>query len=267
MIVYLDSQTVSAEYVYWQMDELKIRGFLKATNHAMGAWLDAQWEAAESHASEIFDPDYHDAGLVAEVYEDRVGVWPPDYFWQLSAAVVKDAVALYEVFLEQLANVVLRRAGAQLATMNTEDSWKWAECEAFYRHYVGVDVRPPDVVAVLWIRNKLAHLRDELRTEAGHAEFAAHIEALGLGNPITPEEAALGLVEHRPYMAHGAHLTQLQTWRLLDIIADQVGVVARAAFPYLYRRQTNGYLEALGAGAPIGVKDLSVKQAQKLFIR
>jgi hypothetical protein len=234
MITYLDSHSVSADYVFWQQEEEKIRAFLRTTNRGMDVWLREQWDAAEGRADAIFNPDYHDAGLVAELYQDQIGVWPADYFWQLSAAVIKDAVALYEVFLETLASQVLGRAGHLLATLNTEDSWRWPECRAFYTHYVGVDIAPPPIEAVLWIRNKLAHLRDGLRTDAGRQELRGHIDAVSLNAPITDEERALGLVEHRPYMADGVVLTQLQTWRLLDVIAEHVGVVALAAFPYLY---------------------------------
>ena len=80
VVTYLDSHSVSAEYVFWQLEEQKIRAFLRTTNHGMDAWLRDQWDAAEKHANAIFNPDYHDAGLVAEVYQERIGVWPPDYF-------------------------------------------------------------------------------------------------------------------------------------------------------------------------------------------
>lgn len=196
MITYLDSHSVPAEYVFWQMEEQKVRAFLLTTNRGMDAWLREQWDAAEVRANAIFDPEEHDGGLVAEIYEDRIGVWPTDYFWQLSSAVVKDAVALYEIFLETLANQLLRRAGHRLSTLDTEDSWRWPECTSFYTHYVGVDVAPDDIEGVLWIRNKLAHLRDGLRTEAGRAEFASHLEQLGLDGPETAEEQPLGLVDH-----------------------------------------------------------------------
>ncbi|MFE4948666.1 hypothetical protein ACFQ9V_01010 [Leifsonia sp. NPDC056665] len=267
MITYLDSQSVSADYVFWQQEDEKIRAFLRTTNRGMDFWLREQWDAAEENAAEVFNPKYHAEWLVAELYQHQIGIWPADYFWQLSAAVIKDAVALYEVFLEMLASHVLGRAGHRLATLNTEDSWRWPECRAFYTHYVGVDVAPPRMEAVLWIRNKLAHLRDDLRTDEGRKDLKDHIDALNLNTPLTDEETTLGLVEHRPYMAHGVVLTQLQTWRLLDVIAQHVGVVAVAAFPYLYRGKTNTHLEALRMGAPIPVEDLSFKQARKLFAR
>lgn len=267
MVTYLDSHSVSAEYVFWQMEEQKVRAFLLTTNRGMDAWLSDQWDAAEARANEIFDPEVHDGGLVAEIYEDRISVWPTDYFWQLSSAVVKDAVALYEIFLEVLADQVLHCTGHRLSTLDTEDSWRWPECKSFYTHYVGVDVAPNDIEGVLWIRNKLAHLRDELRTETGRAEFASRVEQLGLGGPETAEEQPLGLVDHAPYMTRGVFLTQLQTWRLLDLIAVQVGKVALAAFPFIYGRQTSAYLEALRLGTPIAAQYLTVKQIQRFFVR
>ncbi|WP_375384046.1 hypothetical protein [uncultured Microbacterium sp.] len=259
MITYLDSHSVSAEYVYWQMEEARIRAFTTSTNRGMGAWFDERWEFADSEASRIFDPEQHGEDLQAVLFDRDVGVWPSDYFWQLSSAVVKDAVALFEIFLEQMANAVLCRFGARLTNLQTENSWRWPECQAFYTHYIGVDVTPPKLEAALWIRNKLAHLRDELRTDAGRAEFAAHVKVLGIDGPETPEEAALGLVDHRAYMSHGVQLTQLQTWRLLDVIGEHVGVVALAAFPFIYGGAFNGYLAAVQAKAPLTVAGFPAK--------
>ena len=267
MVIYQDSQDVSAEYVYWQQEEQKIRAFLVTTNRGMDAWLRDQWSVAEEEANDRFNPDYDDEGLVAEIYQEQIGVWPAEYFWQLAAAVLRDAVTLYEVFLETLANQVLRRAGHRLSTLETEDSWHWPQCRAFYTNYVGVDAATERVEAVLWIRNKVTHLRDGLRTEEGRAELNRLIAELGLDAPITAAEAELGLVDHAPYMGAPMGLTQLRTWRLLDIIAEQAGAVALAAFPYVYRRQTNVHLEALLHGSPLAVKDLGVAQTRKLFTR
>lgn len=260
MITYLDSHSVSAEYVYWQVEEERIRAFLTSTNRGMGAWFDDRWDAAGSEAVSDFDPEQHGDDLQAVLFDREVGVWPSDYFWQLSSAVVKDAVALYEIFLEQSANAVLHRFGARLTNLESENSWRWPECEAFYTHYIGVDVTPPKLDAALWIRNKLAHLRDELRTDAGRAEFGNHLEVLGLDEPETLEEAALGLVDHRVYMSRGVELTQLQTWRLLDVVAEHAAVVALAAFPFIYGGATNPHLAALRAKMPLVVPDLPTKK-------
>jgi hypothetical protein len=236
---YLDSHSVSSDYVFWQFEEVKVRALLRTTNRGMSAWLDGQWDLATARADDIFDPEVHDAGLVAEIFEDEVGVWPGDYFWQ--------------TFLERLAHSVLQNVGARLRNMETESSWRWEESKLFYQHYVGVDIVPPKVEAVLWIRNKLTHLRDELRTDIGRQELAAHVGTLSIDHPATPKEQALGLVEDRPYMSRGVNLTQLQTWRILDVLADQVGVVARAAFSPMFGGPFNPHLAALMAKTPLTI--------------
>lgn len=262
MVTYLDPHTVSAQYVSWRIKEQSVRAFLRATNSGMDDWMRQRWNDAEEEASATFDPDYNDEGLPAEIFERAVGVWPTDYFWQLSSAVVKDACALYEMFLEHQADEVLRRAGARLTKLSSEDSWRWNDCTAFYAHYVGVDVRPPAIEAALWIRNKMTHLRDELRTTAGRAELNAHLATLGGTEPATSEETALGLVEHPPYMTHGVHLSQLQTWRIIDVLANQVGIVAHAAFPYIYRTKTSKFLVALANHEPLPISNFPTS---KLF--
>lgn len=250
MVQYLDSHAVSAEYSYWRLDEAEVRSFLVATNRGMGAWLDAKWTEAKDRAEAIFDPDMHDGGLVAELFEDAVGVWPSDYFWQLSSAVIKDACALYEVFLERMANAVLHRHGGRLTNLDSEDSWKWRECRLFYQNYIGIDVTPPAIESILWVRNKLTHLRDELRTPAGLAEFQTRLATLNVHHLRTPEEVALGLVSHQPYAAKGVALSQLETLRILDLLADQVASVALAAFKYDYGGATNCFLDAIRAKSP-----------------
>lgn len=189
-------------------------------------------------------------------------MWPDEYFWQLSSAVIKDACALYEVFLDAMANAVLGRFGASLSTRGTEKSWQRPECEIFYRNYIGIDVAPPDIQAVLWIRNKLTHLRGDLRTPAGESEFQAHVSLLNIDTPATSDEAALGLMSDAPYMTRGVRLTQLQTVRILDVIADRVGAVAKAAFSFDFGGKSNAYLAAVEAKAPLSLKGFPVSRLQ-----
>jgi hypothetical protein len=258
--VYLDSFSVSSEYVLWQRGEEQVRAFLTATNRGMSSWLDVEWEKAGDRANDVFDPDRHGDDLQATLFEQAVGVWPGEYFWQLSSAVLKDACSLYEVFLEQMADAVLQRVGARLAKMSTEDSWRWSDCKLFYQHYIGIDVTPPKIEAILWMRNKITHLRDELRTDAGKAEFAAKVALLDLDGPPTPAELDLGLADHRAYIPRGVDLSQLQTVRALDILREHIGVVAQQAFPFDYGGHTNSYLSALKSKSPISIKDFSTRK-------
>jgi len=255
MTEYLASSTVAAQYVYWQHDDQRLRSFLLSSNRGMNIWFDEQWDLAEDEANATFNPEFHGADLQADLFASAVGIWPADYFWQLTSAVVKDACTLYEVFLEQTANSVLRRNGASLVNMSTEDSWRWAECELFFRHYLDIEVKPPEVEIILWIRNKLTHLRDEFRTEAGLDELHLKLSDLHIDGPETPEELALSLGEHARYAPKGVHLSQLQTIRILDLMHKQIKAVALEAFQFDYRLKSNAYIAALRTKSPLAIKE------------
>lgn len=250
MITFRDWTTVPSQYVAWRTDYDAVRRFLINTNVGMSAWLDTQWSTASAEADRRFDPDQHDAGLVAEIFEETVGLWPDDYFWQLSSAVVKDSCTLFEVFLEDLAHAVLSRHGGGLDTRGSEDSWRWPECRDFYADYLGITVTPPDVEAILWIRNKLTHLRSTLRTSAGMGDFTGHMTVLGVDGPATADELDIGLVDTKPYLAHGVALTQLQTLRMIDHLGEHIGAVATAVMPYTDGTAATPALTALRLGKP-----------------
>ena len=257
MVQYLNSSSASADYVMWQRDHEDVRSYLINTNHGMGPWFDDKWAAADERATATFDPDHDDVSLIADLFEDAVGVWPDLYFFQLSTAVVKDACTLFELFLEATANAVLSRYGGRLATLQSESSWHWNECELFFRHYLGTSVLTADVEAILWIRNKMTHLRLRLRTPAGLAEFKHHVATIAISGPPTSAEQALNLTENPSYFSGPAYLSQLETLRLLDKIADNVSRIASVAFQFEYGTATTPYLTAVSAGAPLTIPAFS----------
>jgi hypothetical protein len=258
--IYLASSLVSSQYVYWQREDQQLRAYFSATNRRMNDCFDEEWAAAEERANDTFDPEKHGDDLQAVLFEDAAGIWPADYIWQLSSAVVKDACTLYELFLEQMANAVLHRHGARLTKVASEESWRWEDCELFYRHYIDIEVLPRNIETIVWIRNKLAHLRDELRTEKGLKEFKASLAGLGIDGPPTAEELDLGLAEHLRFASRGVFLTQLQTKRILDLLHEQIQLVALAAFEFDYRGRTNDYINALSQKAPIEIPKFSTKR-------
>jgi hypothetical protein len=73
VITFRDWTTVPSQYVAWRTDYEAVRHFLINTNVGMSAWLDTQWAAASAEADRRFDPDQHDAGLAAEIFEETVG--------------------------------------------------------------------------------------------------------------------------------------------------------------------------------------------------
>lgn len=238
-------------YSQWHIEELELRGFLITSNIGMKSWFNALYASSEKHADKIFDPDRHDESLSYDIFIESTGIDPNKYWWQLSAAVVKDACGLLEVFLEESAHEVLMRRRARLTKMGTEDSWNWPDCQAFYESYLDLAVRPPHILDVLWMRNKLTHLRDELRTPEGLKEFTDCLERLGIGGPPSADELALGITDHEPYAIRGVHLTQAQTWRILNLIRAHVDYLGEALHAYVYGVRTSAPLDAVAAGQPI----------------
>lgn len=253
----LDYGDTTYEYSLWNLDELEVRGFLISSNRGMQEWFSLKWQEAEEKANELFDPDYDDVSLPYDLFTDSVGVDPVSYFWQLSSAVVKDACSLYEVYLERAADNLVRQHGARLAKLQTEESWTWTECRAFYQSYLGCDIKPPLIENIIWMRNKMTHLRDELRTADGLADFEQRLQGLRISDPATPEEAALGLTNSPPYMQHGVEISQLQTYRMLDILRAQVNNLTLHLFPFIHGMTSNAYLDALRSGAPISIKQFN----------
>ncbi len=249
---------MSVEYVFWQREHQQVRAFLIHTNQGMSDWFDGQWAAATSRADEIFDPERHDEGLVAELFDQATDVWPEDFFLQLSAAVIKDAVTLYELFLESLADAVLSRYGVRLATMQAEKTWFWDECVAFYASYLGIDVATTRIKAARWIRHKMTHQRSELRTEAGRMEFEQHLAAMRLDD-VEADGAYTTLADHKPFLTRGVELSQGQTLRILDAIADEVASVATAVFPFDHGNASSKPLLSLQDGKSIPVEGFPAK--------
>ncbi|MFK0002542.1 hypothetical protein [Paenarthrobacter sp. NPDC090522] len=256
-------ETSTPVYYQWHFEELKLRGFLLTSNIGMNSWFEDQYDSANTRANTIFDPDRHGLSLPYDIFMERTGIDPNEYWWQLSAAAVKDACGLLEVFLEEAAHEVLGSRGSGLLKMRTEESWHWNACAGFYEDYLGLQVKPAEIADVIWMRNKLTHLRDELRTREGLNEFHERSERLGISHSPTPEELALGLVPHEPYAVRGVHLTQIQTWRVLEIVRSHVDALGLALHGFVYGSLTSEPLEAVAAGTPVDTPNFKSRDIQR----
>lgn len=195
----------------------------------------------------------------SSAFMDEVGIFWETYWYQLAAAVVKDAFTLFEVFLEESADGILRRYNSQLKKLSTEDSWRMWECDQFFNDYLGFHVLTPELEDIQWIRNKLAHLRDSLRTSEGKADLTERLGRLGLGGDATDDEKELLL----PHFEFGRELaftkslvlSPLEAWRMMDIIRQHADQLTLVLHTIQYGTMTTEALEALRSGTPARKSD------------
>jgi hypothetical protein len=257
----VEADMSTTEYSSWDTAELDIRVFLLSSSHVMNDWFNARWAAASEDAPRIFDPEYYDVSFLYDLFVDYSGIDPESYWWQLSSAVVKDACGLYEIYLERSADEVVRRHGATLRTMRTEESWNWKACRAFYQAYTGIEVKPSSIEHIVWMRNKMAHLRDDLRTSEGLDEFDRRLRDMEISAPATTEEQVLGLSNALPaWSSGGVRVSQLQAYRILDIIRSHVNDMTVQLFSFVHGTASTKYLDALGSGRPIATGNFSAKK-------
>lgn len=248
----------------WHMDELELRSFLLTTAEGMNAWFRIQEREAETEASARYDPRESHGDEAYSLFMDRVGIFWEQYWYQLSAAVVKDAFTLYEVFLEESAHRVLQRHSSGLTKLSSEDSWRFDECRDFYKNYLHLEIEPLEVSHIHWIRNKLSHLRDSFRTDAGEAEFADRLAALGITGDETDDERGL-MLSHHEYgreLAYSDSLTlsPLEAWRILDILRSHVESLTLALHALQYGPYQTEVLASLRRGKPFRARDRKILQ-------
>lgn len=65
---------------------------------------------AREDFEKIFDPDRDDPEAYVDLFQDRVdGLWTKDFMWMLRAAILRDAVTAFDVYVEQGLNESLYR--------------------------------------------------------------------------------------------------------------------------------------------------------------
>lgn len=243
----------------WHMDELELRSFLLTTSTGMRAWFKSEEAAAEEEVRQTFDPEnsYGDEGY--SLFMDRVGIFWEQYWYQLAAAVIKDGFTLYEIFLEESAHDLLRRHGSGLYNFSSEKTWLLDQCDDFYANYLGFRIKRPEIENIQWIRNKMSHLRDSLRTPEGKADFEEKIEALGISGKPSDAENELGL-SHYEYgrdlaFARSLTLSPLEAWRILNILRSNIEQLTVIFHKIQYGRRTSQALKNLSKGTPVNERD------------
>lgn len=254
----LDSAVTTHVYATWHRDEIELRAFLLSTARGMSAWFSTKEDEAEAAIAHL-NPEGRYGGEAYDHFMDDVGIFWENYWHQLASAVVKDTFTLLEVFLEESADNLLKRYDSRLITLDGEDSWRMHDCRWFFEAYLDVKLMTQELEDLQWIRNKLAHLRDELRTVEGRQEFARILARLGVSHPETEEEKDLEL-SHFEYgreleFAKSLVLSPLEAWRIMDLVRVHVDELARLFHRFRYGPVTTEALCALEAGTPVKSSD------------
>lgn len=158
--------TVSRAFDDWKLVHQDIRAFMRLGLRFSTEAYDAIWERI-SH-----EPAEDDSSDIPELFHREVeGLWQNDFKWMLLAAVVKDAVSAFEVYLERGADEVLEHHGLAFVRRNPESALYWRELVAFYNDYLGILIETDEVKPIRNLRHFLTHKRGELRTDALREKF------------------------------------------------------------------------------------------------
>lgn len=192
----------------WRITDSDIRSFLTLTTRWMDERYNALWGEIGARPGSEDGPDQPD------VFDGEVGgLWPDDYKWMLHAAVIRDAVTAFEVYLEKASSEVLRYH---------HYAWKlkagrtpyWDALVEFTSGCLGVTVDSDPVRRIRALRHTLTHMRGELRTQKQRDQF--------------------GMEDDSGFPSRKAVLTAESVVDSLDDLGVVVRTVDAAAWQYSY---------------------------------
>jgi hypothetical protein len=158
------ARRVTRAFSDWLGVERDQRAFLTLGLRFARAAYDRAWQEASEEPGDPDGPDLPDA------FHHKVeGFWPHDFEWMLNAAVLRDAVTGYEVYLEKAREEVLAHHGSGTGVPELSPPY-WSVVVPFYLQ-LGINLDRSDVADVRGLRHFLVHRRGELRTEAERARF------------------------------------------------------------------------------------------------
>jgi hypothetical protein len=134
---------------------------------------------------------------------------PSDYTWMLHAAVVRDAVTAFEVYLEKAAKEVTGLYGIAFKARPGR-SVEWRDLKAFYGKYMDLDSATDEVRRIRELRHVLVHLRGELRTEQQRAQYGQMDSGFRSFQVALTQEAVLAMCDT---LAETVRRIDLVMWR------------------------------------------------------
>jgi len=153
---------VSRAFNEWALIDRDQRAFLHLGLRIAREAYDRLWEEAGHEPGDSDEPE------LLETFESKVeGLWPNDYEWMFLAAVVRDAVTNFEVYLEKASAEVL--AAHEAAFTNPP---RWGNLRWLFDQ-LGGTIDSDRIREIRDLRHFLTHQRGELRTDEQRKKFAA----------------------------------------------------------------------------------------------
>ncbi|WP_063010647.1 hypothetical protein [Nocardia nova] len=185
----------------WRAIDHDSRVFLELTTTVMNERFDALWKEIGERPG---DPDGYDE--VIDIFDREVKIQPIDYHWMLEAAVVRDAVTAFEVYLEKV--------GSELGhdwKMKDGKSPFWDSMTKYFATEFGLTIETERTKEIRRLRHILAHQRGELRTKELREKYGT--------DPAFPR-----------FPSHQAELSPATVTQILDDLGDIVRAVDSAAW-------------------------------------
>jgi hypothetical protein len=171
----------------WHFVEMDQRAFLHLGLQFARPAYERIWQEAGE------EPWYDGAPEQIETFEDCIrGLHLKDYEWMLLAAVLREAVTGFEVYLEKAREEVLRHQGAPIEV--PDHSPRWRILVSFFAE-LGALVDGPEVTRIRDLRHFLTHRRGELRTETQRRAFAPGAGPLDASNAELSEPSVISAMD------------------------------------------------------------------------
>ena len=244
----LSYESSNSAYHRWDENEQDCRRFMLTSNIGMSAWFEQQEESANREGFSMVDASNAQGDEGYSAYMDSVGLLKEDYWPALAAASVKNAVSFFEIYMEDSADEILRSRGWCLTKKAENKSWHWDDCVRFFDSFFGAGIASPEIESIRWIRNKLTHLHDTLRTQDDERALMSHRSTLGLDEPETGAEKPFGLYRFMYAPLAGMpnlQLTPLDAWRIMATLRSFVHMLAPHLGRVERRQKTTPSLDLL----------------------
>jgi hypothetical protein len=181
---------VTRAFDEWKLVDRDVRAFVRLVDRLLEREFDHLWDEATRSAHP--EADGWDVYSALEVSLERMS--PSDYTWMLRAAVVRDAVTAFEVYLEKAAKEVMGPHGIAFKAKPGRGV-EWRDLKAFYQRYMDLDIATDEVRRIRDLRHVLVHLRGELRTEQQREEYGQTDSGFRSFQAVLTQEAVLAMCD------------------------------------------------------------------------